>query len=252
VAGFILVSIPAGVLVAGVGALIIGAIVIRTSGVYFLMLTLAFGQLIYALAFKWIWLTGGSNGLSAIHRLQLPGGLELADPRTLYYVILAICALSLWALWRVVNSSLGHTFVGIRENESRMRAAGYDTQRYKLVAFVIAGLFAGLAGALHVAFTRFVAPEEVLWTASGQVMIMVIVGGAGTLVGPLLGAAFVLLLQNWVSSLPAVGDQWQAIMGIVFVAFVLFARGGIVRVFDRVEARRARPAAPRVVSGSHA
>lgn len=237
-----LLVVPLALLTSLVGALLIGSFCIRTSGTYFLMLTLAFSQMLFAIAYKWTAVTGGSNGLP-IPRLRVPF-LDLADGATLYEVSLAFFALALWLLWSIVRSPLGRTFIGIRENEGRMRALGYDTPRYKLAAFALAGTFAGLAGALFVAYSGFASPAELYWTTSGQVMVMVIIGGAGSLLGPALGAALVLLLQNWVSSLSIgtvnVGERWPLIMGLVFVSFVLFGRGGIVGLGERALRRRRR------------
>jgi ABC-type branched-subunit amino acid transport system ATPase component len=219
------------------GAVLVGGLCVRTSGVYFLMLTLAFAQIVYAIAFKWTWLTGGSNGLSGIPAPILPL-IQLADQAVLYEVALLAMVGSLAVLWRIVGSPLGRTLVGIRENEHRMRSLGYNTARYKLAAFVIAGLFAGFAGALYaVGYARAVSPADVYWTQSGLVLIMVILGGVGTLIGPILGAAVELLLRNWVSSLPGVGERWMLIMGLIFGAFVLFARGGLVGVIMRTAGR---------------
>jgi branched-chain amino acid transport system permease protein len=225
-------ALSVGLVAAGLGALLIGAVSIRTSGVYFLMLTLALSQIVYAAAFKWTFLTGGSNGLPAPH-LGVPGADLLGRGAPLYYTTLVVFGGSLLVLRRLVGSPLGRTLVGIRENEARMRALGYATVRYKLAAFVVAGLFAGLAGVLYVAYSGYVSPSDVYWTSSGLVLIMVIVGGAGTLLGPAVGAALVLLLQNLVSSLPTVGERWQLMMGLVFVAFVLVGRGGIAGLVRR-------------------
>jgi branched-chain amino acid transport system permease protein len=228
-AASVLVALPSGAAVAGLGAVVIGAICVRTAGVYFLMLTLAFAQMVYAAAFKWTWLTGGSNGLSGVPKLQLPGVGSL-EGTGVYELSLVVCAATLVGLWRLTRAPLGRTLVGIRENEGRMRALGYNTYRYKLAAFTVAGVLAGLAGALSVAYSGYVSPNDVFWTASGQVMVMVIIGGLGTLLGPALGAVLVLLLQNLVSSVPGIGDRWELIMGAVFVAFVLFGRGGMVGI----------------------
>jgi branched-chain amino acid transport system permease protein len=233
-------ALLAGAVAGGLGAALIGAICVRAAGVYFLMLTLAFAQMVYAAVFKWAWLTGGSNGLSGVPKLQLPG-VGTLDGAGVYELSLLMFAAALGALWLLTRAPLGHTLVGIRENEGRMRALGYDTYRYKLVAFTVAGLFAGLAGALNVAYGGYVSPNDVFWTASGQVMVMVIIGGLGTLLGPALGAVLVLLLQNLVSSVPGIGDRWELIMGAVFVAFVLFGRGGIVGIARNL--RRPRVAA---------
>jgi branched-chain amino acid transport system permease protein len=238
-------ALLAGAAVAALGALVIGAICVRTAGVYFLMLTLAFAQMVYAAAFKWTWLTGGSNGLSGVPKLQAPG-VGTLDGVGLYELALVLCGGTLVALWLLTRAPLGRTFVGIRENEGRLRALGYDTYRYKLAAFTIAGLFAGLAGALNVAYSGYVSPNDVFWTASGQVMVMVIIGGLGTLLGPVLGAVLVLLLQNVVSSMPGIGDRWELLMGLVFVAFVLFGRGGIVGIARSLRRPRAMAARPEV------
>ncbi len=239
-----LLTVPVGTLVAGLGALLVGGLCVRTSGVYFLMLTLAFAQIVYAIAFKWTWLTGGSNGLSGIPAPALPL-VNLADQTILYVATLLALVCSLGILWRIVESPLGRTLIGVRENEPRMRSLGYDTARYKLAAFVIAGLFAGFAGALYAAaYARSVSPADVYWTQSGLVLIMVILGGVGTLFGPIVGAALELLLRNWVSSLPGIGDRWMLIMGLIFGGFVLFARGGVVSILMPADRRRWTADAP--------
>lgn len=229
----LLVGLLIGLLVAGLGALLIGALAIRSLGVYFLMLTLAFSQMIYAAAFKWMDVTGGSNGLAGIPRprLDLPGlpGPDFGSAAQFYYLALAAFLGSYLVLRRVVRSPFGRTLVGIRENEVRMRAIGYDVWRYKLAAFVLAGLFAGLAGVLHAYYNGFVSPSDVYWTTSGLVMIMVIIGGAGTLIGPVLGAALVLVLQDVVSTAT---ERWPLIMGLIFMFFVVAARGGIVGLYE--------------------
>jgi branched-chain amino acid transport system permease protein len=223
------VTLAAGLLAAGLLALAIGALSIRSSGIYFLMLTLAFSQMVYAAAWKWTWLTGGSNGLAGVPRPSLGvGALDLAAPTAFYYLVLLFFVGAYLALRGLVASPLGHSFVGVRENESRMRAVGYNTWRVKLAAFVIAGLFAGLAGTLFSYYNGFVSPHDVYWTTSGHVMIMVIIGGAGTLVGPVLGAAFFLLVQNVVSSQT---DRWPLIMGAAFIFFVLVAPRGIAGLY---------------------
>jgi branched-chain amino acid transport system permease protein len=230
-------TLPLALLAAAVAALIIGYLTIRTSGIYFLMLTLAFAQVLYAVAFKWTPVTGGSNGLSGIPRPALgiiAGGGELNDPVRFYLFILLVFLVVYFALRRLVASPFGRTLVGIRENGARMSAIGYNVGRFKLAAFVIAGVLAGLSGALNTYLNVFVSPAQLNWTTSGQVMVMVIIGGAGTLTGPVLGAALVLLLQNLVSSQT---ERWPMIMGAVFIIFVLVARFGIIGIWDRLAAR---------------
>jgi branched-chain amino acid transport system permease protein len=234
------VTLPLALVGAALAALVIGYLSIRTSGIYFLMLTLAFAQVLYAVAFKWTPVTGGSNGLSGIPRPALglvPGGGELADPVRFYFFILVVFLLVYYGLRRVVASPFGHALVGIRENEARMAAIGYDVARYKLAAFVLAGVLAGLAGALNTYLNVFVSPAQLNWPTSGQVLVMVIIGGAGTLVGPVLGAALVLLLQNLVSSQT---ERWPMIMGGVFIVFVLVARFGLIGIWDRAVGRLRR------------
>jgi branched-chain amino acid transport system permease protein len=226
----IVVTLLAGVASAGLLALPVGALAIRSLGIYFLMLTLAFSQMVFAAAYKWTWLTGGPNGLAGIPRPTLGvGQVEFASVTSFYYLVLAFFVASYLLLRRIVASPLGTGFVGIRENESRMRAIGYNTWLVKLAAFVIAGLFGGLAGVLFSYFNGFVSPSDVYWTTSGLVMVMVIIGGAGTLVGPVLGAALVLILQNIVSSQT---DRWPLIMGATFIFFVLVARRGIAGIYQ--------------------
>jgi branched-chain amino acid transport system permease protein len=220
-----------------VAAAIIGWLAIRTAGVYFLMLTLAFSQMIYAGATKWTQLTGGSNGLPGIRRptLFVPG-VVAADPRAYYLLVLAVFVLSFFLLMRLVGSPFGRSLIGIRENEVRMRAMGYNIRAYKLTAFIVGGAFGGVAGLLYAYFNNFVSPSDVYWTASGTVLLMVLIGGAGTLVGPVLGAAFFLLLQNALSSLT---ERWPIILGAVFVLFIMFVRNGLVGVWTQVRSRRA-------------
>jgi branched-chain amino acid transport system permease protein len=222
----LLVTLPLALLALGAAAFAIGFFALRTTGIYFLMLTLAFAQMLFSLAIKWSDVTGGSDGLTLDRPYIGVGGLELrfgAD-FNFYYLALALFLGSWWLLARLVGSPFGRTLQGIRENEARMQALGYNTWRFKIAAFVIAGLFAGMAGLLLAAFNRHVAPEGLYWTLSGQAIIMVLVGGAGSLVGPILGAALVHLLPSYVSSYT---ERWQSILGLVFVGFVLFAPRGI-------------------------
>lgn len=221
-------TFPVALAASAAAALLIGPLAIRGRGVYFLMLTLAFAQMVHAIAYKWTWLTGGTNGLAGVPRpaLPLPGtpAVTLGGDLPFAYFVLATFLLTLFLLWRITRSPFGRTLIGLRENEARMRGLGYPTARYKLAAFVLAGVFGGLAGALYVSYSGFISPGEVYWTMSGTVLVMVIVGGAGTLVGPALGAVLVLLLQNQVSSLT---ERWPLIMGAIFIGFVLRAPQGI-------------------------
>ena len=222
-------AFPVAVLVAAVAALVIGTFSIRASGIFFLMLTLAFAQMLYALAVGWVPVTGGSDGLAGVPRPDLGiAGFDLFSSQNYYVYVAAIFLLSALALWWIERSSFGLALVGVRENERRMRALGYDTTRLKLVAFVIAGAFAGAAGTLEAGFNQFVSPNDVFVTTSVTALVMVLVGGTATLFGPVLGAFVVVALRTWISSAPIVGDRWETLLGVLFVATVLVARQGLV------------------------
>lgn len=236
-------TLGAGVLAAALLAWVVGIFALRTSAVTFLMITLAFGQMVYALAVKWNQVSGGSDGLSGIPR---PTGLlvEMNGTRLYWLALVAMC-LVYWLLRRIIASPFGHVLVGIRENENRVRAVGADVQRYKLIAFVLAGALAGLSGGLFAHYTQFVAPNLAFWAKSGELMVMVIIGGSGTLLGPILGTGLLLVLQDVVSS---ASERWQSIMGVLFILFVLFARGGLMGLWERLARRRA-PQQPQAEEG---
>jgi branched-chain amino acid transport system permease protein len=222
--------VPCAILISAILALVVGFFSLRTAGIYFLMITLAFGQMFFALVHKWSELTGGSDGCSLGKRpvfdLLAPYvTLNFGDYRQFYFIVLATVLVSLLALKRVVRLPLGQVAVGIRENETRVKFMGFNTFGYKLATFVISGAFAGLAGILYMYFNAFVSPEEVNWIMSGKVLVMVILGGVGTIFGPLLGAGMLLLTENWLSSYT---ERWLLILGSLFVFFVLFAPEGIV------------------------
>ena len=217
------IGVVAGVGVAGLGAALIGFFCVRTTGISFLMLTLAFSQLIYSVALKWRDLTGGSDGIAMPDRPSF-FGMSLSDSLTLYFMALLFFVLAYLGLRRLLQSPLGRAFVGIRENEPRMLAIGYRTRAYKLLSFVIAGSFAGFAGGLYAIFNTFISPDAMYWTASGDVLIMVMLGGAGTLIGPMIGTGLFLLMKNVVSSY---SEHWMLIIGVVFITCVMFFPGGI-------------------------
>lgn len=209
--------------VAAVGALVIGYFSIRVSGVYFIMLTLAFSQMFHAVAFQNAFL-GAEDGLVGIPRPTV-AGWSIGSLGRFHAYLIAIAGLLALFLWRVTRSPFGHVLRGIHENEARMQAVGYPVRRYKLAAFVIAGTVAGIAGALYTQFQGSVSPDAFFWTTSGQALLMVIIGGTGTLGGAMLGAAAFILLQSLVSSYT---ERWMLILGVTFVLLVLFAPGGIV------------------------
>jgi branched-chain amino acid transport system permease protein len=212
-------------LAAGLAALVIGFFSIRVSGVYFIMLTLAFSQMFHAYTFQVSWL-GAEDGLVGIPRPVVPGW-DVSSLRGFHGYLLTLVTLSALVLWRIVRSPFGHVLRGIHENEARMEAVGYAVDRYKLVAFVVAGVFAGLAGSLYVQFNGSITPDAFFWKTSGEALLMVIIGGTGTLGGAVLGAAAFILLQSLVSTYT---ERWMFILGATFILFVLFAPGGIVGV----------------------
>ncbi|MBI2873657.1 MAG: branched-chain amino acid ABC transporter permease [Firmicutes bacterium] len=220
-----LVTLTAGVLAAVFFAFLIGLFAVRTSGINFIMVTLAFAQMVYAYVYRARNLTGGSDGLSGIPRpyLGVPG-IPLTDKVQFYYLTLVFFIICYLLLSWLVRSPLGRSFVGIRENEARMRSLGYNVRQLKLISFIIGAGFAGVGGVLFTHFNNFIGPEQTFWGTSAMVMIMVILGGTGTLAGPALGAAVFLVVRNVLSYYTT---HWHLIMGLLFIAFVMFAPQGI-------------------------
>jgi branched-chain amino acid transport system permease protein len=205
-------------------ALVIGAVSIRTSGIYFIMITLAFTQMLYYLGLS-IEEYGADDGMRLVARSRFAGLLDLRDPTTFYYLVFAVLVLFLYVAHRMVNARFGMVLRATKANEPRARAVGFSPYGYKLTAFVIAGAMCGLAGALLVNHTEYLTPEFMHWTRSGEIMFMVILGGMGTLVGPVVGAVALLLLEDVLS---AWTTHWQMILGPILLLVVLFARGGLV------------------------
>jgi branched-chain amino acid transport system permease protein len=212
------------ILLSGVIALVTGAIFIRTSKFYFLMITLAFSQLIFALFWQLKDLTGGADGKSVSGALNFGFG-AIADPKMIYYVM-GIAFIGAYILLRLfVESPAGKITKGVMENESRMRALGYNIRVYKLLAYSLSGALAGFAGSLYAYFNVYVTPDLSGWLFSGQVMVMVIIGGVGTLFGPAIGAGLYIFLQSFISTYT---ERWQLIMGALIVVLVLVGKGGII------------------------
>ncbi|TCT09432.1 branched-chain amino acid ABC transporter permease [Paralcaligenes ureilyticus] len=215
-------GLAAGVTISAITAAIIGAFCIRVNGIAFLMLTMAFAQLLYSVSLKWRSVTGGTDGLVGFERPSL-FSLSLNDPIAIYGVIATGFILVLIFLWCLVRSPLGSIFIGIRDNEQRMQAIGYPVQRFKLIAFTIAGALAGFGGALYAFFNAYISSETLHWTLSGDAIIMVVLGGSATVIGPALGAAIFLLLKNILSSHT---EYWQFWIGAIFIFSVMFLREG--------------------------
>ena len=211
-----------GIVMAGIVSAIFAAVAARSSGLYFLLITFALGQLVYSVAVQWKSVTHGNDGLWGMPYPHI--GFSLSS-ETYYYFALIVVVLCAIVLYRFTRSPFGYSLMGIRENEIRARTMGYDTRLRKIGGFVISGLFAGLAGILYLYFNGGIAPENVGMSASGMATIMVIIGGTGTLWGAFLGSAIVLLLQYYISLLTP--NRWPIFLGAIFIASVFFARGGV-------------------------
>lgn len=219
------VAFIAGVLIATGLAALYGLLATRATGVYFLIITLALGMGVWGLAYRWSSVTGGDNGLPGIPPLQLGLPWNMADSLNLYYLVLLVFLLMVVLLYRLVRSPFGLSLQGIRESESRMRMLGYNTALHRYLVFVIAGGFAGMAGTLYAFYNRFVSPLDLHISASAEAILMVILGGAGTLFGPLVGAGIVVFLRNLLS---AYTQRWMLILGVVFVLTVMYFPSGVV------------------------
>jgi branched-chain amino acid transport system permease protein len=213
---------PLAILISGFAALVIGALCLRTRGVYFIMITLAFAQMIFYVGGS-LSRYGADDGLTIYRRSQF-AGLNLSNKVVFYYVCFALLVVSLVLVWRLVNSRFGMVIRGSRSNDRRMRAIGFPTFRYRLTCFVIAGMLCGLAGALLANHTEFISPAAMHWTRSGDLIIMVVLGGMGSLFGPVIGSVALLVLEE---ALSRVTEYWQIILGPLLLAVVLYARGGI-------------------------
>ena len=213
-------------------ALAVGALSLRTRGVYFIMITLAFTQMLYYVAIG-LDRYGGDDGMTIYRRSQFGGLLDLSNRTAFFYLCLVLLLLTSCLIWRIVNSRFGMVIRGARSNERRMRAIGYPTYRYKLVCFVIAGTVCGLAGVLLANHTDFINPAMMHWTRSGDLIVMAVLGGMGTVLGPVLGALALLVLEEVLSGIT---EYWQIIIGPIFLLVVLFARGGIDGLLGRIRA----------------
>jgi branched-chain amino acid transport system permease protein len=224
-----------GLLIGGATAALFGLLAIRARGVYFLMITLALGQCIWGLAYRWNSMTGGDNGINMPSRPEF--GINLADDDTYFYVVFCLFVLSLAMLYILVQSPFGRSLEGIREREIRMRILGYNTWLHKYIAFVIAGAFGGLAGVLWAHANGHVSPEDVVLTTSVDALLMVVLGGSGTLVGGAIGACVVLFLREYLSTLV---PWWQYVLGGVYVVVILYLPGGLMSIPTRIRRRRAQ------------
>ena len=226
--------IALGILGGALLAALFGLLAIRATGVYFLMITLALGQCVWGLAYRWNSLTGGDNGINLGQRPKF--GIDLGDEVTFFYLVFALFALSLAIMYTLVRSPFGRSLVGIRERELRMKILGYNTWLHKYLAFVIAGGFGGLAGVLWAHTAGIVSPENVVLTTSVDALLMAVLGGAGTLVGGVIGAAVVFALREYLSTLV---PWWQYALGGVYVLTIFYLPTGLMGIPARVRQRRA-------------
>jgi len=230
---------PVALIVSALFALLVGALSLRTRGVYFIMITLAFAQLLYYFGVG-LDRYGADDGLTIRRRSQFADLINLSDRTQFYYLCFALLLATIYLIWRLVNSRFGMVIQGARSNDRRMRAIGFPTFRYRLTAFVIAGAICGLAGALLANHTGFISPATMHWTRSGDLIVMVVLGGMASSFGPLIGAVALLSLEEALPILiramtfPVFGDAavrmaeyWQIVLGPLFLLVVLFARGGI-------------------------
>jgi branched-chain amino acid transport system permease protein len=229
---FILVLVL-GIVAAGLTAALFGLIAIRATGVYFLIITLALGMCVWGLAYRWNSLTGGDNGLNVLFRPVV--GIDLSDDLTFFYLVWALFVFTLVMLYILAQSPFGRSLVGIRESESRMRMLGYHTWLHKYVAFVIAGAFGGLAGVLWVHLTGIISPEDIILTTSVDALLMVVLGGPGTLIGGAIGAAVVVFIREYLSTQIT---WWQYVLGGVYIVTILYLPDGLMGIPAWLRQRR--------------
>lgn len=234
--GPIWLAIVLGIAAATLTAVVFAILAIRTSGVYFLLLTLALGMIIWGICLRWTSVTGGENGIRGTVRPEW-----LASPAHFYYFALVCCTVLAALMWRFVRSPFGLTLQGIRESETRMQALGYNVSLHLFIGFVISGFFAGAAGVLYAFFNSFVSPAAVGLGQSVAALLMAIVGGAGTLFGGLVGSVIVIAVQDVVSMYT---DRWSMLLGLMFIATMIFAPDGILGRLSALLRRRPPASAP--------
>jgi branched-chain amino acid transport system permease protein len=222
-----------GIGVGALSALLVGYLCVQRSGLYFIMLTFALNQLFFFIAYQWTSVTGGEDGMPGVPRPAFLG-IDFRDPMSYYIFVALLFLASLWVMRRVVESPFGRILQAIRENEVRAAAVGYNVPRFKLAAFVIGGAFSGLAGVLYAMLFGIVPLEAIGFVTSGNVVFATLIGGSGSLYGPVIGS-FVFI---WLSeSMSVVWERWPLLLGVAFVIVVLFFRGGVVEAWSRLGTR---------------
>ncbi|WP_213771014.1 branched-chain amino acid ABC transporter permease [Bradyrhizobium sp. dw_78] len=225
-------AFAAGVLAATLVAMIFGLLAVRTSGSYFLLLTLALGMIVWGICLRWTQITGGENGIRGDVRPA-----ALLNNNSFYWTVLAGTAIVTFAVWRFVRSPFGLTLRGIRDSESRMRSLGYNVPLHLFIGFTASGFFAGIAGALYAMFNNFVSPSTVALAQSVEGVLMMVAGGVGTLFGAFVGAAAIIALENVVSTYT---ERWQMVLGVTFIVIMIFAPEGIIGKLNAILMRKTR------------
>ena len=226
----VLLALGIGVGVGAASAGLVGYLCVQRAGLYFIMLTFALNQLFYFIAYQWTSVTGGEDGMPGVPRPAL-FGIDFKNPLNYYVFVSIVFLLSLWVMRRIVESPLGKILQAIRENEVRAEAVGYNVARFKLLAFVIGGAFSGLAGVLYAMLFGIVPLESIGFVTSGNVVFATLIGGSGSLYGPIIGSFVFIWLSESVSTLWA---RWPLLLGLAFIIVVLFLRGGVVEAWNRV------------------
>ncbi len=239
----LLAGVIPGILAAGLAALIIGYLCVRSTRIYFSMLTLSFGMMIWAVVYSWDAVTGGADGLTGVPRAPLLG-IDMKGLNRYYYFVLIVCIVAIWLLYRLVNSPLGLTLRGIRDSEDRVAFTGVSVRKYRLISFTISGLYAGLAGALAAPLFRSVTPGAYAhWTKSAEPVLASLLGGVHAFAGPIVGAFVLEIVQDRIIGISTtvtlpwrgevvIGEYWSLVFGIIVVALTLGFRGGVVSVFQ--------------------
>lgn len=227
------IGILAGGVVAATLGLLVGMLCVRRKGIYMTMITLAFAQMLFFFLLRAAF-TGGEDGLQSVPRRAVLGFIDISDERVLYYVVLAIFLAGFGLIYRVINSPFGQVLKAIRDNEPRAISLGYDVERFKLMAFVLSAGLSGIAGGTKAVVFQLASLSDVHWGMSGEVILMTLVGGIGTLFGPLIGAAFIVVMQNQLAGL---GEWVLVTQGLIFMALVMVLRTGIIGLFGTIGAR---------------
>jgi branched-chain amino acid transport system permease protein len=230
----------AGIALSVVAAALFGVLALRASGLGFLMITLALGQIVWGVAYRWNDFTGGDNGIRYPGRPS-PFGLDITGARGFYFFVLIVFVLALYCIWRLTRSPFGAALRGTRDQPRRMRMLGHDVWMVRFLAFVMAGFWASLAGLLYIYYNLFISPHALSLQQSAEVLLMAILGGASTLTGPIVGAIIITLVKNVVSTYV---DRWNSLLGAIFVVVILFMPNGLVPGFHQLLMRlRRRPVA---------